>query len=179
MDSIITKGQAACQILGEDITPDNRQKCKTIIDDSVFEAVYRYDTGNRCPMAIGKKVARRDPLTYIAYPDTPTDVSSSEEETPTPDERPLASDNEQESMGRLLNALSTRLNHFMLVDSSSQEDRGKIYKWKTKILGWNTHLVMIHSYSPRQIGIWLSKDGQFGTPEKVRTGSKLISAGIL
>jgi hypothetical protein len=122
MNTIITKGQASCLVLGEDITPDNRRRCKQLVEDSLFEVVYRYDTGNRCPMVIGSRVVRRDSLTYMQYPDTP----SSE-----PNVEHSIYDENKESRGKLLRVLSVPLNYLTFVDSAtSQDSEGNVFKSK-------------------------------------------------
>ncbi|KAI9320895.1 hypothetical protein BX666DRAFT_1912300 [Dichotomocladium elegans] len=67
----ITKGQAACLVLGDAVTEANRAKCKTIVERTPFEVVYTLERGNTRPIAIGKAVAQRDPFSYLGYPDTP------------------------------------------------------------------------------------------------------------
>lgn len=53
------------------MTIENRVQCKQVVDDGPFDVVYASDTGDRRPMAIGKKLIKLDPLTYQRYPDTP------------------------------------------------------------------------------------------------------------
>ncbi|KAI9320894.1 hypothetical protein BX666DRAFT_1912297 [Dichotomocladium elegans] len=60
----ITKGQAACLVLGDAVTEANRAKCKTIVERTPFEVVYTLERGNTRPIAIGKAVAQRDPFSY-------------------------------------------------------------------------------------------------------------------
>lgn len=71
MTKFITKGQAACLVLGEPVTDDNRVKCKKIVEGTPFEVVYTLERGITRPIAIGKAVAQRDPFSYIEYPNTP------------------------------------------------------------------------------------------------------------
>lgn len=71
--AVITKGQACCMVLGEEVTNANRVKCKAIVGSyhPPLEVIYTSGEGNRRPFTIGKQVAARDPFTYHYYADTP------------------------------------------------------------------------------------------------------------
>jgi hypothetical protein len=71
--AVITRGQACCMVLGEEVTNANRVKCKAIVDSyhPPLEVIYTSGEGNRRPFTIGKQVAARDPFTYHCYVDTP------------------------------------------------------------------------------------------------------------
>jgi hypothetical protein len=71
MTTLITKGQAACLVLGESVTKANRVKCKAIVNETPFDIVYTSERGNTRPIAIDKVVAEHDPFTYLDYPNTP------------------------------------------------------------------------------------------------------------
>lgn len=82
-----TRGQAACLVLGSDMTVENRARCKKIFDDGPLDVVHVVDDHNRRPVAVGKKLIDRDPLTYLTYPDTPPIVpTTSSDEVPTLDD---------------------------------------------------------------------------------------------
>ncbi|KAG0166085.1 hypothetical protein DFQ28_000675 [Apophysomyces sp. BC1034] len=76
METVITKGQAACILLGDIISDDNRRKCKALMEETPLDIVYSPESGNKRPMAIGKVVVQRHPFDYLKYPDTPPHVSS-------------------------------------------------------------------------------------------------------
>lgn len=75
MPILITKGQAACILLGEIVTNENRVKCKAIMKETPFEIVHTSESGNRRPIAIAKNIFQRNPFDYLEYPDTPPNVS--------------------------------------------------------------------------------------------------------
>lgn len=69
--NLITRGQAACLILGLEPNKDNRKEAKSILDNTPLDATYCHDTSPLKPFAYGRKLISLNPFIYKQYPDTP------------------------------------------------------------------------------------------------------------
>ncbi|KAG1320292.1 hypothetical protein G6F62_011401 [Rhizopus arrhizus] len=199
MTTLITKGQAACLVLGESVTEANRVKCKAIVNGTPFDIVYTSERGNTRPIAIGKVVAERDPFTYLDYPDTPPPChvdSSSFIETNDPsvpnESSSCALDNVESSSS---SCKSTDSYNVIKPTKASVMDLLRIFLTANPAGSVKNHydlksltekdifnLVIANmpnvgdSFTANQINKWLTSDGNFGRPKSTRQGCDVIKA---
>ncbi|KAF7720806.1 hypothetical protein EC973_006011 [Apophysomyces ossiformis] len=68
---MLTLGQAACLVLGDPPTIENRKEAKEYFAKSRLAVTYIRNHDPYAPIAVGKALVERDPFKYQTYPDTP------------------------------------------------------------------------------------------------------------
>ncbi|SAM02883.1 hypothetical protein [Absidia glauca] len=181
---IITKGQAACYLYGEDMTMENKRHLKQKLDDNPdLELVYAHDTGMRRPMAIGRKVVARDPLLYHSYPDSDDnddDINDRVEEV-LHSSQESGSSISCEDYGMQLHI------HGILWQTMTANRPLDVSKYDRKFVSTQDLVLTLQKHIPNldtaynagQVSRWMCQESNFGKTSVTRTGSTVLNGRML